>query len=82
MLDLLDAEQDLLAARSNLASAQRDEYVAALNLLSAMGLLTVKNLDLGIPAYDPQVNFDAVTSKASTSFSGSKILEAIGDRWK
>lgn len=80
-LDLLDAEQDLLTARSNLVSAQRNEYVAALNLLSSMGLLTVKNLDLGIPAYDPQVNFDAVTSKGSTSFSGSKILEAISDRW-
>lgn len=82
MLDLLDAEQDLLEARSNLVSSQRDEYVAALNLLSSMGLLTVENFDLGIPAYDPQVNFNAVTSKASTSFSGSKILDAIGDRWK
>ena len=81
-LDLLDAEQDLLSAKSNLASAQRDEYVAALNLLSSMGLLTVENLDLGIPAYDPQVNFDAVTSKAATPFSGSSILDAIGDRWK
>lgn len=81
-LDLLDAEQDLLEARSNLASAQRDEYVAGLNLLSSMGLLTVENLDLGIPAYDPQVNFDEVTSKASTPFSGSSILNAIGDRWK
>ncbi|OUS07085.1 hypothetical protein A9Q96_07170 [Rhodobacterales bacterium 52_120_T64] len=80
-LDLLDAEQDLLSARSTLASAQRDEYVAALNLLSSMGLLTVENLDLGIPTYDPQVNFDAVTSKAAAPFSGSKVLDAIGDRW-
>ena len=81
-LDLLDAEQDLLSARSSLASAQRDEYVAALNLLSSMGLLTVESLDLGIPAYDPQVNFDEVTRKATTPFSGSRILDAIGDRWK
>jgi len=81
-LDLLDAEQELLSAKSNLASAQRDEYVAALNLLSSMGLLTVNNLDLGIPAYDPEVNFKEVTSSASTSFSGSRILDAIGDRWK
>lgn len=82
MLDLLDAEQDLLAARSNLASAQRDEYVAGLNLLASMGLLNVKNLELGIPAYDPKVNFDAVTSRESTSFSGTAILNAISDRWK
>ncbi|MEO1919500.1 MAG: TolC family protein, partial [Paracoccaceae bacterium] len=82
MLDLLDAEQDLLAARSNLASAQRDEYVAGLNLLVSMGLLTVKNLELGIPAYDPKVNFDAVTSRESTVFSGAAILNRISDRWK
>jgi outer membrane protein len=81
-LDLLDADQELLSAKSNLASAQRDEYVAALNLLLSMGLLTVDNLDLGIPAYDPEVNFKEVTSSASTSFSGSRILDAIGDRWK
>lgn len=81
-LDLLDAEQDLLEARSNLASAQRDEYVAALNLLASMGLLTVENLDLGIPAYDPKVNFNAVNSRALKPFSGSRILDAIGDRWK
>ena len=81
-LDLLDAEQDLLSAKSNMASAQRDEYVAGLNLLSSMGLLTVENLDLGIPVYDPEVNFKEVTSPTSTSFQGGSILKAIGDRWK
>ena len=81
-LDLLDAEQELLSAKSNLASAQRDEYVAALNLLSSMGLLTVENLDLGIPAYDPEVNFNEVTKQSGSTFSGSKILDAIGDRWE
>ena len=81
-LDLLDADQELLSAKSNLASAQRDEYVAALNLLASMGLLTVESLDLGIPAYDPEVNFNAVTNKPRSTFSGSKILDAIGDRWE
>ena len=56
--------------------------MAGLNLLASMGLLTVKNLALGIPAYDPQVNFDAVTSRESTAFSGTAILNAISDRWK
>ncbi|MHA1128867.1 MAG: TolC family outer membrane protein, partial [Alphaproteobacteria bacterium] len=81
-LDLLDAEQDLLSAKSTLASAQRDEYVAGLNLLSSMGLLTVENLALGIPAYDPAVNFDRVTRSPFSSFSGSSILDNISDRWK
>ncbi len=80
-LDLLDAEQDLLEAKSNLASARRDEYVAGFNLLSAMGLLNVTSLNLGIPAYDPNVNFNRVRN-APITFSGSSVLDAIGDRWK
>ena len=59
-LDVLDTEQDLLNAQSNLVSAQRDEYVAAYNLLSAMGLLTVSHLGLPVDAYDPSIYFEAV----------------------
>ncbi len=81
-LDLLDAEQELLTAKSNLASAQRDEYVAALNLLAAMGLLTVENLNLGIPAYDPNVNFDRVKTAPVSTFSGGQVLDSIADRWE
>lgn len=80
-LDLLDAEQDLLEAKSNLASALRDRYVAGFNLLSAMGLLNVTSLNLGIPAYDPNVNFNRVRN-APISFSGGSVLDAISDRWK
>jgi len=81
-LDLLDAEQRLLTAKSNLASMQRDEYVAGYNLLSAMGLLTVENLSLGIPAYDPNVHFDAVRNAPVSTFAGGRVLDAIADRWK
>ena len=52
-LDVLDAEQELLNARSSLVSSQRDEYVAAINLLAAIGLFTVEHLDLGIETYNP-----------------------------
>ncbi|MEM1344988.1 MAG: TolC family outer membrane protein [Pseudomonadota bacterium] len=45
-LDVLDAEEDVLRARSNLISSERDEYVAAYQLLSAMGMLTVDHLGL------------------------------------
>ena len=81
-LDLLDAEQELLTAKSNLASAQRDEYVAGLNLLASMGLLTVENLSLGIPAYDPNVNFNQVRRAPTTNFAGGGVLDAISDRWE
>ncbi len=80
-LDLLDAEQNLLTAKSNLATAQRDEYVAVFNLLSSMGLLTVENLALGIPSYDPDVHFNAVKDAPLSTFSGGKVLDAISDRW-
>ncbi|MFQ5567622.1 MAG: TolC family outer membrane protein, partial [Paracoccaceae bacterium] len=45
-LDVLDAEQEVLDARSNLAVARRDEYVAAYSLLAAIGKLTVEHLGL------------------------------------
>ena len=51
-LDVLDAEQELLNARSDLVSAQRDEYVAGYNLLSSVGSLSVKHLGLNTPSYD------------------------------
>lgn len=47
-LDVLDAEQETLEARADLITAQRDEYVAAYQLLEAMGLLTVSHLGLDV----------------------------------
>lgn len=62
-LDVLDAEQELLNARSDLISALRDEYVAAFTLLSAMGMLTVSDLGLDVNQYDPTLNYDAVNDR-------------------
>ena len=61
-LDALDAEQEVLVARSNLVSAIRDEYVAVYRVLSEMGLLTAQHLNLGVPIYNPDINY----SKALT----------------
>ena len=47
-LDVLDLEQELLEARGDLVAARRDEYVAAFELLAAMGLLTVEHLGLDV----------------------------------
>ncbi|MBR9835332.1 MAG: TolC family outer membrane protein [Alphaproteobacteria bacterium] len=43
-LDVLDQEQQLLEARLNLIQSERDAYVAAHQLLRAMGGLSVQNL--------------------------------------
>lgn len=78
-LDVLQAEQFLLQARSNLVAAQRDAYVAAYNLLSAMGLLTVAHLGLNVTPYDPTVNYDmAVQNRPDPE---GLRLERILDRW-
>ena len=70
VLDVLDAEQELLDARVNLVRAQRDLIVAGYTLLSATGQLTAIDLGLSVDHYDPTRNFDEVEDK----LFGSDIL--------
>ncbi len=62
ILNILDAEQELLNAQVNLVTAQRNAYVAGFNLLAAMGRAQSKDLaldaDLGAALYDPQTHYD------------------------
>jgi len=60
VLDILDAEQDLLDSRVNLVTARRDEFVAIFGLIAAVGGLTADKLSLGVDLYDPGRHFDAV----------------------
>lgn len=78
-LDVLDAEQEVLNAESGLAAAQRDEYVAAYNLVASMGLLTTEYLKLGIEPYDPNVYYQSVNKKPLTR--EGTALKRINDRW-
>ena len=48
-LDVLNSQQDLMAARARLIGAQRDRVIAAYALLSATGRLDVKTLGLNYP---------------------------------
>jgi outer membrane protein len=59
-LDVLNALQDLTAARSRLINAQRDRVVASYTLLAAVGRLDHKRLALGTPEYDVQVHYQQV----------------------
>lgn len=52
VLDVLDAEQELLDAQVSLVSANRDEVVAAYTLLLATGKLTAVDLGLDVEFYD------------------------------
>ena len=80
-LDVLDAEQDLLDARASRIDAEAQLQVAYYQLLSAMGLLTVEDLKLGIPTYDPAAYYNAVRNAPYTSTQGKsldRVLQAIG----
>lgn len=79
-LDVLDAEQEVLDARVAQIQAQTEQYIAAYAVLASMGLLTVKNLGLGIPVYDPLDYYNAVSNAPAKSLQGRKldrVLESI-----
>ena len=61
ILDILNAEQELLNAQVQLVTARRNSYVAGFSLLAAMGRAEARDLGLeGGPLYDPAVNYDRI----------------------
>lgn len=57
ILDILNAENELLNAQVQLVTAKRNAYVAGFNLLAAMGKAEARDLGLdGGTLYDPEVN--------------------------
>lgn len=79
-LDVLDAEQDLLDARTNVAAASTNQYIAAYQLLAAMGLLTVEELELGVVQYDPAAYYEAVEDAPLLSPQGralDRVLKSL-----
>lgn len=66
VLDILNAEQELLNAQVRLVTARRNAYVAGFTLLAAMGRAEARDLGLdGGPLYDPQANYNRVKGKWS-----------------
>ena len=59
-LEVLNAQQELLNARVNLVTAQRDRVVASYSVLSAVGRLSARVLALRAPSYDAKRHFDQV----------------------
>ena len=61
ILDILNAEQELLQSKVQLVAARRNAYVAGFSLLAAMGRAEARDLGLeGGALYDPMANYDAV----------------------
>ncbi len=63
VLDVLDAEQELLDAQVDLVSAERDAIVASYALLSSLGRLTAQDLGLPVQIYDYDQHYLAVESR-------------------
>jgi outer membrane protein len=63
VLDVLNAEQELLQSQVALVTAKRDAYVAGFQLLNAMGQAEAQDLGLdGGPLYDPLGNYRRVAN--------------------
>jgi outer membrane protein len=59
-LDVLNAEQALVQARTSLVTAQHDRIVASYTLLATVGSLSPQALGLAIEPYDPSVHYQQV----------------------
>lgn len=66
IIEVLNAEQELLNSQVALVTAKRDAYVAGFQLLNAMGQAESQNLGLdGGPLYDPLGNYRRVAGNWS-----------------
>ena len=66
VLDVLNAEQELLNSQVALVSARRDAYVAGFALLNAMGQAEADDLGLeGGPLYDPAAYYNRTIRRIS-----------------
>lgn len=63
VLDVLDAEQELLDSRVSHVRAQRDEIVAIYQVKAAVGQLTARDLELPVTLYDPREHYQEVRGK-------------------
>jgi outer membrane protein len=68
-LDVLNAQQELVNARVQLVTAQRDRVVASYQLLADVGRLLPQVLGLHVPTYSPVVHYEQVRD----SWAGVRI---------
>lgn len=71
IIEVLNAEQELLNAQVQLVTARRNAYVAAFTLLAAMGQAEARDLNLdGVVLYDPTTNYRSVRKRLLDITSG------------
>ena len=70
VLDVLDAERELLDARVDRVGAERDEIVAIFQLREAIGRLTARHLSLPVDFYDPDVHYREIQGRGLDGGNG------------
>lgn len=81
-LDVLDAEQVLFDARTNMIVFETQVYAAAYQLLSSLGLMTASNLNLPVKQYDPSEYYNAVKSAPVPKTKQGEKLDRILGRYQ
>ena len=77
VLDVLNAEQELLNSQVALVTARRDAYVAGFQLLNTMGQAEAEDLNLdGGPLYDPLVYYNRYSGSWSDWNDGPRVRPA------
>ncbi|MCH9808930.1 MAG: TolC family outer membrane protein [Alphaproteobacteria bacterium] len=76
LLDVLNAEQELVNAQVQLATTRRNLIVAAYTLLSSVGRLSVDTIGVAATVYDPEAHYFEVRRK----WWGISITHADGRR--
>ena len=74
LLDVLNAEQELLDAQVAAVSDRHDLLIAGYGVLNAVGHLNATTLQLGDSQYDPSVHYEEVERK----WFGVSITHADG----
>ena len=77
LIDVLNAELELLISQVTYVSTRRDVVVASYALLARIGRLDMANLGVAPLVYDPAVHRDEVRHK----FIGTRITEDGADLW-
>ncbi len=75
IIEVLNAQQELLNTQVNLAAAQRDEQVAGYSLLAAAGGAEAVALGAPVEFYDPEENYKRVRGKLGDD--GDESLPAL-----
>ncbi len=78
LLDVLNAEQELLNSQVSEVTARRDATVQAFTLLQTVGRLTPAEMALGEEIYDPEIHYFEIRRK----WFGLSITHADGRREK